>query len=118
MSGFYCNGGESSPDDCQHDNVGRIHKRCGQGDELGIWCRPPSTGTGTAPTTTASSGPGEGNVRLVGGNNDTYGVVEVYHDGKWGTVCDNYMTASTAKTLCGFLGLPQNYGRWWSREAK
>jgi len=50
---------------------------------------------------------GAHNVRLVGGPSPLEGRLEVYHSGRWGTVCDDGFTDSTARVVCYQL----EYGR-------
>ncbi|XP_028280013.1 neurotrypsin isoform X2 [Parambassis ranga] len=47
----------------------------------------------------------QGAVRLVGGSSGNSGHVEVYLNGKWGTICDTYWTDRDASVICRQLGL-------------
>ena len=46
--------------------------------------------------------PEDGTLRLVEGRNATTGRLEVFHDRKWGTICDDSFGKEEAQVICPF----------------
>ncbi|XP_067048349.1 deleted in malignant brain tumors 1 protein-like isoform X3 [Acropora muricata] len=84
MDDVACSGSESHLYDCRQRGWG-LHG-CTHSKDSSVLCRY-----------------GSGNLRLAGGGY-YYGRVEVYHNGQWGTVCDDGWDINDAHVVCRQLG--------------
>ncbi|CAB1338129.1 unnamed protein product [Coregonus sp. 'balchen'] len=83
-----CRGDESSISQCRSRTF--VTGDCSHGNEAGVVCAPPE-----------GSGPP---LRLVGGEEDFEGRVEVFHGNRWGSVCDDQWDHRDAEVVCRQLG--------------
>uniref|UniRef100_A0AAQ5ZEB4 Neurotrypsin n=1 Tax=Amphiprion ocellaris TaxID=80972 RepID=A0AAQ5ZEB4_AMPOC len=84
-----CRGNENSLLECQSRKF--VTSDCNHGNEAGVICAEPE-GTRIP-------------LRLVGGLEDFEGRIEVYHNGRWGTICDDQWDDTDAEVVCRQLGL-------------
>ena len=86
-----CSGSESHIYDCRHRGWG--NNDCTHSRDASVQC---------------SNAYGSANIRLANGGVN-YGRVEVYHNGQWGTVCDDDWDINDADVVCRELGFPSAY---------
>ncbi|XP_069468101.1 deleted in malignant brain tumors 1 protein-like isoform X5 [Ambystoma mexicanum] len=97
LDGIYCKGTESFLWDCTHNEWNKHD--CGHGDDVGVICSGPGTGSST-PTAL----PADISLRLANGVDRCAGRVEIFYEGAWGTVCDDGWSLTDAQVVCNQLG--------------
>ncbi|XP_076105846.1 scavenger receptor cysteine-rich type 1 protein M160-like [Mytilus galloprovincialis] len=87
MSNVSCSGNEVDITRCSFNDLG--HTGCQHDKDVGISCAT--------------------QIRLSNGKSPSEGRVEVYHNGTWGSICDDMFDISDAQVVCRTLGLSTSY---------
>ena len=85
-----------------------VQVRAANAEGNGAWSR---SGRATVLTSIIA----DGTLRLVDGTVPREGRLEIYHEGEWGTICDDYFDATEADLSCrllGYDGAVEDWGRY------
>lgn len=93
LDDVHCVGNENSIAECRHGGWGKHN--CRHSEDVGVVCK-------HAPLSTPDQ-----MVRLADGGRESEGRVEVFHNGEWGTVCDDHWDIDDGDVVCKML----NYSR-------
>ncbi|NWU95884.1 DMBT1 protein, partial [Upupa epops] len=101
MDDVQCLGNEPALQMCRYRGWG-LHN-CGHHEDAGVICtafHQPHRSPLPVNLSIFASVPEVPELRLTSGWDRCAGRVEVYHDGKWGTVCDDHFSMSSGSVVC------------------
>ncbi|PFX27283.1 Low-density lipoprotein receptor-related protein 6 [Stylophora pistillata] len=108
LDNLKCRGDEDSLMECKHRGWGQTN--CGHFEDVGVKCKNDSAPTPPVVAPNMTKGlPANITIQLRGGPTKHEGFVEITHDGKVGTICDNDFDIKDAHVICRMLGFE---GAW------